>query len=338
MDGQADTAPSTINDLAAFLVDNPTADHEEDAAPETAKPTEDVDNLDGDDKPADEAEGASPGPDDEETDPDDPDKVATSKKPEEDQTSGRKYKVPVKGEDGADSTLEVDEKELIAGYTRHADYTRKTQELGTREREATELVERKLTEGRSHFMQQSELALRTVETLAGLKSDAEMAELAQSNPGAWVAEKQRTDAIRGVMAQIANGMQAETQQTDAKQREEATKAFHSAWGTLGKEGIDKPKLQAIFEGVAKNYGFERERFGKISDPKLVLLMRDALSFRELKEKSAAAKVKVQAAPKLPAARQSVPRQAQVNQTLDRRFRNGRAGTRDLAAWISNNNA
>ncbi len=327
MDGQAPEAPLSVDDVAAFLVANPQADQAPGTEQDGDKSAQ-ADNLDADFK----AEDA-----DKPDEPDDDGKEPASEKAES-QTSGRKFKVPVKGEDGADSMLEVDEKELIAGYQRHADYTRKTQDLGNREREATELVERKHTEYRTHYMQQSELALRTVQMLAGLKSDAELADLAQTNPSAWVAERQRSDLIKGAMSQIAQGMQHEQQQAEAKKQENADKVFHTTWGVLGKEGIDKPKLQTIFDGVHKAYGVERERFANVTDPKLVLIMRDAMRYRDLQEKTAAARQKVQAAPKLPPPRQAVPRREQVNATLERRFKSGKAGTRDLASWIAANHA
>ena len=134
-DGQAEDGPGSIDDIAQFLVDNPEADIEEE---EQSTEESEEDNSEG------EQEDAASDDDSEQEESEQPEK-----KP-----SGLKFKVPVKGEDGSDTSIEVDEKELIAGYQRHADYTRKTQELANREREVTQQVAAKLEEGRSHYMQQ----------------------------------------------------------------------------------------------------------------------------------------------------------------------------------------
>ncbi len=322
-----------MDEVAAFLVDNPEADQQDELPNDDFGPDDESDNPDGENPDGGDADGDSP---DDEADGDPEKDNADASEKAKGQPSGLKFKVPVKGEDGSDTTIEVDEKELIAGYQRHADYTRKTQELGNREREAHELVSRKLVEGRDHYMRETQKAHAAIQMLAGLKTDAEMAQLAATDQNAWVQEKARAEAIKGVLAQLDQSMALEQQQVQQQTQVAQQQEFHRAWGVLGQEGIDKPKLQAIFQGIAKTYGVDEQRFATVTDPKVVLIMRDAIAFRELKAQAAATKQKVQAAPKLPAARQAVPRSEQVNKRLDQRFRSGKAGTRDLAAFISNN--
>jgi hypothetical protein len=325
--GQASSAPESMDDLADFLVDNPEADQSDDLPNDDEPGT--PDNSDADQNPDDDS-GAGPDSDDPEADPetDDPDAADAAQK----QTS-QKFKVTVKGEDGADIEQEVDAKELIAGYQRHADYTRKTQELGNREREAHDLVSRRLEEGRNHYMQEAQKAHAAIRTLAGLKSDAEMAQLAQTDQAAWVQERARAEAIKGVLAQIEQGMTLEQQQAQHQQQVAQQQEFQKAWGVLGQQGIDKPKLKGIFDGVAKAYGVEETRFANVTDPKVVLIMRDALAYRELKEKAATVKKDVKNAPNLPAARQKVPQAEQAKKNLNQKFRTGRAGVKDLAKFI-----
>ncbi|MGJ7500076.1 hypothetical protein ACSFBF_06925 [Variovorax sp. ZT5P49] len=321
-----------MDDVAAFLVDNPEADQAGEL-PNDDEPG-DPENSDGEENPSgDDADGAGPDSDDPDADSDEDDPAAADAAQK--QTS-QKFKVTVKGEDGADIEQEVDAKELIAGYQRHADYTRKTQELGNREREAHELVSRRLEEGRNHYMQEAQKAHAAIRTLAGLKSDAEMAQLAQTDQAAWVQERARTEAIKGVLAQIEQGMTLEQQQAQHQQQVAQQQEFQKAWGVLGQQGIDKPKLKGIFDGVAKAYGVEETRFANVTDPKVVLIMRDALAYRELKEKAAAVKKQVKTAPNLPAQRQKVPQKEQANKRLNQKFRSGNAGVKDLAAFLMNN--
>jgi hypothetical protein len=322
-----------MDDVAAFLVDNPEADQAGDAVPNDDEPGNQPDNSEIENPEGDEPDGAGPDSDDPDADPDADDPDAADATPK--QTS-QKFKVPVKGEDGSDTEIEVDAKELIAGYQRHADYTRKTQELGSREREAHELVSRRLEEGRNHYMQEAQKAHAAIRVLAGLKSDAEMATLAQTDQAAWVQERARAEAIKGVLSQIEQGMSHEQQQLHQQTLQAQQAEFHKAWGVLGQEGIDKPKLKGIFEGVGKAYGVEESRFANVTDPKVVLIMRDALAYRELKAKTAAVKKDVKNAPKLPPARQNVPQAEKTNKRLDQKFRSGRAGVKDLAAFLMNN--
>jgi hypothetical protein len=316
---QADDGLVSIDDVAQFLADNPDVDsdpHDEDEAANSEESQEDNPEEETDDSPA-----------------DDESEEDESEKPKE-QKSGLKFKVPVKGEDGSDTTIEVDEKELAAGYQRHADYTRKTQELANREREVTQQVATKLEEGRTHYLQQAQLARAAVLQLAGLKSPQELAQLAQTDPSQWVLEQQRAQAVHGVLAQLEQGMTVEQQQAAQKQQEEHAREVSRAWGVLGQHGIDKPKLTQIYEQASTKYGIPKEMLHSLTNPQAVLVIRDALAFQELKEKKAAVVKKATDAPKLPQ-RQSVPKNEQRDQQLNRRVSSGKAKLSDLAAYLAN---
>lgn len=300
-----------MDDLAEFLVDNPEADEsqeEEEANPD--EPEEDSDESTADD--------------DEESSDDDAEQQAT-----------RKHKVTVKGEDGADQEIEVEEKELIAGYQRHADYTRKTQELGNKEREVTQALAQKHQEMQSHYVQQAQMARAAVAQLAGLKSPEEMAALAHTDPTAWVHEQQRATAVRGVLAQIEQGLQQEQAKANQQIEQNRVAALDRAWTVLRGEGIDKPKLEALYTKTAKAYGFTQEELATVMDPKAVLVLRDAIAFRELKDKKAEVTKQAKKAPPLPAQRQSVPANEKRLSSLNKRFASGRAKLSDLASFIEN---
>lgn len=321
IDGQAGDSPETIDDLAQFLVDNPDADSDPDEK-EEGQHSDESDKGNSDEKDED-------APADEDSDKDDSE---DAEKP----ASGLKFKVPVKGEDGAESTIEVDEKELIAGYQRHSDYTRKTMELGEKEREITQVVAQRLDEGRNHYMQQAQLARAAVLQLAGLRSPQEMSVLAQTDPSTWVQEQQRQAAVQGVLAQLEQGMQFEQQKAQQQTAQQTQQQISRAWGILGQQGIDKPKLEKLYETVNKKYDIPMERLAAVTDPALVLLMRDAAAYQGLKDKKASVTAKAKDAPKLPAQRQSVPKNEQVNKRLESRFSSGKAKLTDLAKWIENN--
>jgi hypothetical protein len=142
---------------------------------------------------------------------------------------------------------------------------------------------------------------------------------------------------RFALSQIEQGMQQEEQQTEAQRLAEAKQLAARAWGVLGQKGIDKPKLARIFDTMHTKYGVPTDRLANVNDPALVLIMADAAAYQGLKDKKAAVVKKVQEAPRLPAQRQSVPKNQQANKQLQQRFASGKAKLGDLAKWIESNN-
>lgn len=321
MDNGQANGPETLESLAGFLEDNPDADASGPPRTEKQPPSDEPDEDNSDETTEDPAQ-------------------EDGEKPESDEAEEQPsltFKVTVKGEDGADTTVEVDQKELVAGYQRHSDYTRKTQELATKEREVTQVVATRLQEGQNYYLQQAQIAQAAVRQLAGLRSPEEMAVLAQNDPAQWVQENQRAMAINGVMSQLQEGIQKEQAQRQQAEQQNLQKAFSTAWEVLGKEGIDKPALQKIYATATERYGIPKEALANLYDPKQVLILRDAIAYQELKQQKATVVKKVADAPRLPTQKQSVPRDEVRSKALNKRFENGKAKLDDLAAYLSANN-
>jgi len=320
MDGQADLAPVSADDVAQFLIDNPEADGADDQQEQV--PTDESTS----DEDTDESETDDDSPDDGEEDP--------AEQP--DPTSSRKFKVTVKGEDGADLTQEVDEKELVAGYQRHADYSRKTAELARREEQAVEIVRAKVSEAQNHYVQQAQMAQALVARLAGLRSPEEMLELSRQDPAAYVAEQARQQQVHSMIAGLQNQWQQEQFRAQQDQQAALQQSFARCWGVLGQKGIDKPKLQHIFETVSKDYGISQDRFATLNDPAVVMVMKDAVAYRELQKKKSEVTQKAAAAPRLPQ-KSPVPRADTQDKKRVERLRSGRGSRDDLAAFIAQHN-
>ena len=320
MDGQAEMAPLSADDVAQFLIDNPEADGADDQQEQA--PTDESPS----DEDTDESETADDSPDDGEEDP--------AEQP--DPTSSRKFKVTVKGEDGADLTQEVDEKELVAGYQRHADYSRKTAELARREEQAVEIVRAKVSEAQNHYVQQAQMAQALVARLAGLRSPEEMLELSRQDPAAYVAEQARQQQVHSMIAGLQNQWQQEQFRAQQDQQAALQQSFARCWGVLGQKGIDKPKLQHIFETVSKDYGISQDRFATLNDPAVVMVMKDAVAYRELQKKKSEVTQKAAAAPRLPQ-KSPVPRADTQDKKRVERLRSGRGSRDDLAAFIAQHN-
>lgn len=320
MDGQAEMAPLSADDVAQFLIDNPEADGADDQQEQV--PTDESTSTEDTDAP--------------ETDDDSPDDADDESDDQPDPTSGRKYKVTVKGEDGADLEQEVDEKELIAGYQRHADYSRKTAELARREEQAVEVVRAKVSEAQNHYVQQAQMAQALVARLAGLRSPEEMLELSRQDPAAYVAEQARQQQVHSMIAGLQNQWQQEQFRAQQDRQEALQQSFARCWGVLGQKGIDKPKLQHIFDSYSKYYGISPERFATLHDPAVVLSMRDAVAYQELQKKKSEVTQKAAAAPRLPQ-KSPVPRADTQDKKRVERLRSGRGSRDDLAAFIAQHN-
>ena len=321
MDGHADTAPDSLSDLASFLSDTPELESEQEENEEisddsTAEGDTDDEETDGQEES-----------DDEESDDEDA---------EDTPAPDRKLKVTVKGEDGTEQEIEVDESELVKGYQRQADYTRKTQELAQREHQAVEILKAKHDEFAQEYLTKAEASRAAIVQLAGLRSPEEMAQLAQTDPAAWVAENQRQQSIYSVLSQLDQQIATERQAIEQRNQQQIQQAraemFQRSWAELQKDGIDRDRLAKAYQDVSKTYGFTQEELGQVLDHRQVRVMLDALAYRQLKEQKPAVQKKVSEAPKLPSKNNPTP-QKRKDVQLEKRFQGGRAKLNDLAAYL-----
>ena len=322
MSGHADTAPDSLSDLASFLGDTPDAE----------SPDEDMEHDESDDSTAegdteDEESDGQEESDDEESD---------DEEAEDTPAPERKLKVTVKGDDGTDQEIEVDEAEVVKGYQRQADYTRKTQELAQREHQAVEILKAKHDEFAQDYLSKAEASRAAIVQLAGLRGEDEMAQLAQSDPAAWVAENQRRQSIAAVLGQLDQQISAERQEIERRQAEAMQQArsemFQRTWAELQKDGIDREKLGKAYSDVSKAYGFSGDELAQVLDHRQVRVMLDALAYRQLKEQKAVVQKKVDAAPKLPQKATPTVKDRKTQQ-LEGRFKGGRAKLGDLASYL-----
>ena len=322
MDGHAENAPDSLSDLASFLGDTPDAE----------SPDGDMEHDESDDSTAegDTEDEESDGQEESEDDESDDEEAEDTPAPE------RKLKVTVKGDDGTDQEIEVDEAEVVKGYQRQADYTRKTQELAQREHQAVEILKAKHDEFAQDYLSKAEASRAAIVQLAGLKGEDEMAQLAQSDPAAWVAENQRRQSIVAVLGHLDQQISAERQEIERRQAEAMQQArsemFQRTWAELQKDGIDREKLGKAYSDVTKAYGFSSDELAQVLDHRQVRVMLDALAYRQLKEQKAVVQKKVDAAPKLP--QKATPTvKDRKSQQLEGRFKGGRAKLNDLASYL-----
>lgn len=309
-----------LADLASFLADTP----EDQESTEQDEEQTTADEAISDD--ADTAEPASDEQDDDEPQGDDDDEPAPVDK----------ITFTVKGEDGKEEVVEATTEDLAKSYMRQQDYTKKTQALAARENEAVQFLTQKHEEIRSQYLSQAELTRAAIVQMAGIRTEAEMADLANTDPSAWVAESQRQRQIGNYLSQLNQQIDGEKQQAKAQEeqrtQQQRQKQFSEAWEVLSKDGIDKPKLAKIYGDATDKYGFSNEELATIYDHRMVRVLKDAVAYQALKAQKPAVMQKAQNAPRMPS-RQQAPAQERIDKALDNKFKSGRAKLNDLAAYL-----
>jgi hypothetical protein len=312
-----------LADLASFLSDTP----EEESTEETEAQLAEAETL-GNEDTSDEANS-------EQTDEESAD---SEEEPvdEEETAPATKITFKVKGEDGVEETVEATPEELASSYMRQKDYTRKTQALAERESEAVKILTQRHEEMRSQYLSQAEVTRTAIVNMAGIKTEQEMAQLANSDPASWVAEQQRQRQISAYLNQLDQQINGEKQQAELQRSQQfqqhLQQQYQKAWDDLSKEGIDKPKLQKIYGDTSKHYGFSNEELGNVYDSRLVRMMKDAAAYRDLQAQKSVVTKKAQDAPRMPS-RQNAPAQERIDKALDSKFKSGRAKLQDLAAYL-----
>lgn len=310
MTGVAQAADS-IDDLASFLGGEPEEAHEGE-------------------------ENAEDQPDDESENDGEPDESDDEQDEAPEEEESRKIKVPVKGEDGKEGFEEIEEKELIAGYERQKAFTQKTMALAEKERQATEIVQQRVTEASQYAMQQANAAKAVIVQLAGLRTEEELQRMAIEDPAGWVQEQERTRQISALWDRADASAKVEQERITRIEQERAQAQSAAAWEVLTAKGIDRQKLTDIYSGVAKAYSVSQDQLGKVMEPGLALALKDALAYRDLQAKKPQITQKVKEAERLPTIKKALPTSERVNRTLGEKFNKGRAKVNDLAAFLANN--
>lgn len=216
------------------------------------------------------------------------------------------YKVRVNGEE-----LDVPLDELLRGYSRTADYTRKTQTVAE-ERKALEAELEKARVERSQYEQALEWAKSQLQSQ---QREPDWQKLIDEDPieyvkqkEAWRDRKEQLAAVEAEQRRIAEQRQAEMQAMLAKKVQEETERLFSLipeWRDSSKATADKAKLLEY----GMNMGFAEQELSQVYDHRAVLLLRKSMLYDELMAKGqrklaeAPAKSPATARPGSPAVRQ-----------------------------------
>lgn len=272
MEGQAQDngtgALLTVDDAASAFEAILSAEEDTETleAPTAEEHDEDVDAAEDED----DSEETEPSEESDESDEDeeseDSDDEAESDDEDDDTSAPRTVKVKVNGEE-----LEVTEDELIRGYSRTADYTRKTQELAT-ERNAVREERQRYAAGLAQLQTiLNEQAPEEPDWVALREEDP--AEYA-ATWALWQQYREREAAVaaeqRQVQEKIARDRAAQMEQLLAEERTKLLSAIPS-WQKPEVAAKEKAELIAF----AKASGYTDEELNGVVDHRVMVLLRKA---------------------------------------------------------------
>ncbi len=269
---------------------------------------------------ADEAEADEKGDDDEgeEADADEEEEPA--------------YKVRVAGQE-----VEVPLSELVKGYSRTADYTRKTQELAAARNEFGNEVQqtRALREQYAQRLQQVQQLLQQADP------QVDWDKLRATDPiefaAQWADHQRRQEALQQVQAEQAQIQQRRQYETQAQQAQQLEKA-RTQLGQMIPEWKDQKVAKAeaaAMKDLGRSLGYSDDELGSVMDPRAVVLLRMAQKYQDLVQRRATLKpVKAVKAPVLkPGAAAPRKEARQVSELTRMKQSHAKAGTVKSAAAL-----
>lgn len=217
----------------------------------------------------------------------------------------RKYKVKAAGEE-----IEVDEDELIKGYQRSKDYTKKSQEVAE-QRKAIEAERAKLSQVEQERQAYAQRLQAIDQFLSKQLQGENLESLKETDPiGYAVKVAERTEkekqlaVIRAEQQRIAQVQQAEQQQKlQAHLQSEAQKLVDA----IPEFGTEKgQELKRQIRDYALNIGYSEQDLANLYDHRAVLALYKAMKFEKLQQAKPDAMKRVQEAPKVLKAGTSTP--------------------------------
>lgn len=321
----------------------------EDGAPEqqsaeSQSPAEDILNLMGDQQEPNQAEAQATETVSEEAPLEEPleqlgqDTSRTDEEHPQEQTQeqdGPTFTIKVNGED-RDVTLE----ELQAGFLRQSDYTRKTQDIATRESELNQAAQFV-----NQQQQQYDQMLQTYqEQLQGLiPPEPNWAELAQRNPAEATRQKAAWDQLQGQLKKVQEERQSNAQKMFQAQQQQFSQYAQTQAQSLVQakpELQDQQKMQEFFTDLntyaTNHYGFTPQELGNpvLSDHRFALILDKARAYDAAQQGATAKQQAEPAVPTLrpgPAQRGGNPAAANIRNAKMRLARSGK--TSDAAELI-----
>lgn len=243
-----------------------------------------------------------------------------------------KYRVKANGEE-----LEVTLDELLNGYSRTADYQKKTQSLAE-QRKAVE-AERQKIEDAAKVRDTYAQRLQVIEQLLSTEDTENLAELKDSDPIAYaikVAERSEKEKQLAAVRQERVRVQQEQAQQQQQYIQRHVQAEQEKLKTLIPEFKDEAKAEVIRQDIrkyAKSIGFTDQELSQVYDSRAVQTLYKAMMFERLQNGKSALSKKVASAPKTIKPGTSNPQSSEMEATRKDFDRLRKTGNKNDAARL-----
>ena len=195
------------------------------------------------------------------------------------------------------TNFEVTQDELIQGYQRNADYTRKTQELAAEKQQTSDFVERSKKDVETKIARLDQLNQAAQVQLQQEYAQVDFEKLYDEDP----VEAAR---LEHKMRKKNEQLQQVQQQTQQLQMEEFNKYLQEQQKqlTIKLPELNHPQNGLQFKKQMRDYlssqGFNDQEIDSVYDHRYVMLVRDAMSYRNLQAAKPQIKKKAINAPKI----------------------------------------
>jgi hypothetical protein len=242
----------------------------------------------------------------------------------EEELPPKAWKVTVAGQE-----VEVTEDELLKGYSRHEDYTRKTMQLSQKQKEWEERDVAAVRSERQEYADSLQQLHTILTSIAPPKPDFEKLKLTLP-PDQYAAEIETWHKNQERIAEVEK-----TQATlRARQDEDAQRGF-AEYVRAEQEKLQdalpdfrEPEkartLKKNLSDFALSRGFTEDDLSKVTDHRLVLLLHDAMEGKKAKEKAPEIKNKITRVleSSAPGGKNSAPKNDELKQAREKARRNG----------------
>lgn len=174
--------------------------------------------------------------------------------------------------------------ELVRGYSREADYTRKTAELADERRQLQDWAR-----GAQQRVNQAVAErLQFLDSLGAFEMpEPPSPELVRQDPDAYLERQADYDAAMRRIAtaqQVRNDLRAQHEQQQKVRLDEENRLLASKWA-----GLTKETFATMVNSTMEAYGFTPQEMELLSDHRLALALRDAQRYRDMMAKAGKAR-------------------------------------------------
>lgn len=254
-----------------------------------------------------------------------------SEEPQEEVQETPRYRVKVDNEE-----LEVDLDELIKGYSRTSDYTKKTQTLAEQRKQVE--AERTKIEEAAKLRDTYAQRLQVIEQMLSTQPEEDLTALKDSDPVGYaikVAEKMEREkqlaAVRQERESVQARQVAEQQENLKRHLSQEAERLRAAIPDMA-DDVKGEVIRKEIRDYAKSVGWSDQELSQVYDHRAVLTLYRAMQFEKLMKGKPAAQKKVADAPKAlkpGVGNQKVDRDSEAEKKLHKQLKQtGR--TRDAA--------